>query len=76
MSGVATEKPGSHLYPYRSLFFATVLLDRCQTSILFICSLKHSVDTEKLKFQKAALNILGYFESLIPFDLTIFQCLA
>jgi len=32
MAGVATEKPGSHLYAYRSLIFATVLLARCQTS--------------------------------------------
>lgn len=35
---------------------ATVLLAKTQTSTLFICSLKLSVDTEKLRFQEAALN--------------------
>lgn len=56
IAGVATEKPGSHLYSQRSMVVATVLLAKTQTSTLFICSLKLSVDTEKLRFQEAALN--------------------
>lgn len=59
MAGVATEKPGSHLYPW-SVFFTRILSPRSKTT-LFICSLKLGVDTEKLSFQKAALNRYGYW---------------
>lgn len=59
MAGVATEKPGAHLYLGRSVFFARILSARSKTT-LFICSLKLGVDTEKLSFQKAALNRHGY----------------
>lgn len=54
MAGVATEKPDPHLYPLKE---CAVLLARNQT--LFICSLELGVDTEKPRFQKAALNTPG-----------------
>lgn len=48
-----------------------VLLARNPTFTLFICSLKLGVDTEKLRFQKAALNTLWLLDLEIPFDLII-----
>lgn len=55
MAGVVTEKPGTHprrtgacscYSPWLEVIYLT----------LFICSLKLGVDTEKLRFQKAALK--------------------
>lgn len=52
-----------NLVPIFLLGGVRVLLARIQTSTLFICSLKRGVDTEKPRFQKAALNTLGFWIS-------------
>lgn len=59
MAGVATEKPVSHRWLKGACVCYSLIGRKIKPSTLFICSLKLSVDTEKLMFQKAALNRPG-----------------